>query len=444
MNGAKYKWYLLGLLMLIQSFSPVDRLALGLLTQDIKLDLKLTDTQLGALDGMAFALFYATMGIPIARWADRGHRGRIMAATTTVWAIAVPLCGLARNFVQLAFARLVAGVGEAGCDPAANSLISEYFGRDERVRAMTISALSSPMGSAIGYGMAGWIGQHYGWRVTFAALGVPGLVLALLAALTLREPRMSLAQPAGSRPGAQLLLPVGVWQTCLTLWKSITFRHLTVMYVVSLFFNYGIYTWLPTYFVRSYGMKDDELGVWFAVTNGVAGFVGTYLGGELAYRFARHNEPLQLKWMAAVSVVSTLMQGAVFLTHNRYLALGFMAASIVLGLTTSGPVWAILMTIVPQRMRATSTAILYLLGNLIGMGIGPMAAGALSDFFRPLFGEESLRYVLLVLTPGYLWAAWHTWAPHKTVLYDARMAEIELQGAREEEAAATQTRGSAS
>lgn len=431
MSDGRYKWYVLGLLVLIQSFSPLDRLALSLLTQDIKVDLSLTDTQLGALDGIAFAVFYATLGVPIARWADRGHRGRIMAITTALWSIAVPLCGAARNFLQLLLARLVAGVGEAGCDPTSNSLVAHYFARGELTRAMTISTLASSMGSVLGYGLSGWIGQYYGWRVTFVAIGLPGLLLAILAAVTIREPRKFLPRPVVSRAEPKLVTNAGFWRTCVALWKNVSFRHLTVMFVVSLFFTYGIYTWLPAFFSRSFGMTDKELGFWFAVTNGVGGLIGTYVGGELAHRFARNNEPLQLKWMAVANVVSTIMLEAVFISHQRNVALWWITASMVVGTTVNGPLYAILMTIVPEHMRATSTAILYLLGNLIGMGLGPLAAGALSDHFRPLFGEESLRYVLLALTPGYLWAAWHTWVPHKTVLQDARMAELEIMTVEE-------------
>lgn len=443
MRGSRYKWYLLGLLLLIEAFSAVDRLALGLLTQDIKIDLSLSDTELGALDGIALALFYATMGVPIGRWADRGHRGRIMAITTAVWSIAVPLAGVARNFVQLALTRVFAGMGEAGSDPIASSLIPDYFPRAERARAMTILVLYSPLGVIIGYGAAGWIAQHYGWRMTFAAIGLAGLPLAILAAFTVREPRKSLAPSGGGPAEGQLLHAVSFRQTCVTLWRNTSYRHLAFMTVVNYFFNFGIWAWLPTFFVRSYGMKDEELGAWLAVTNGVAGLLGTYLGGELAHRFARNNEPLQLKAMAAISVVSPILLLPVFFEHNRYVAFGFMTAFIVLGLIPTGPVWAIQLNVVPERMRATSVAICNLMANLIGMGTGPLVAGMLSDRLHPLFGDESLRYVLLILSPGYLWAAWHTWAPHKTVINDIKMAELDSLRAPELEFAASTSAQSA-
>jgi MFS family permease len=384
---------------------------------------------------MAFALFFATMGIPIARWADRGHRGRIMAVTTALWSVAVPLCGAARNFVQLVLARIVAASGQAGCSPTINSLLPDYFGRGERARAMTLSQLYNPLGVILGYGVAGWIGQHYGWRATFVFVGMFGLPLAILAALTVREPRRSLTPAADSGAGGELLHSVTLWKTCVALWKTVSFRHLAMSDVVSTFFTYGIYTWLPTYFVRSYGMKYDELGVWLAAGNGVGGIVSIYLGGELAQLFARKNEPLQLKAIAVLTVCSTIVLGAVFLTHNRNVALWLMVAFILLCLPSTGPQSAIELTIVPQRMRATSVAIVSMLASLIGSGVGPLLGGVLSDLLHPFFGEESLRYALLALTPGYLWCAWHIWAARKTVLQDARMAELELHGAPEQESA---------
>lgn len=438
-----YRWYLLCLLMLIQALSAVDRLALGLLTQDIKLDLSLTDTEIGALDGIAFALFFAILGIPIARWADRGHRGRIMAVTTALWSIAVTLCGAARSFVQLALSRVVAGVGEAGCDPIISSLLPDYFDRTERARAMTISGFYNPLATMLGYGLAGWIGQHYGWRLAFVVLGVPGLVLAILTAISVREPRSSFSSSVGTEGERREVHSLSLWRTCVALWKNASFRHLTFSDVLEEFFSYGIYAFLPAFFVRSFGMKDEELGFWFAVTNGVGGLVATYLGGELAHRFARNNEPLQLKASAILTALSTIALGGVFITHDRYIALGLLLTFIVLQMPSQGPMTAIQLTIVPHHMRAMSVAILSLVVSLMGASLGPLVGGALSDLLHPVFGEDSLRYALLILTPGYLWSAWHTWVPHRTVLHDARMAEIDSHGALAE-SAATQTRRSAS
>src|SRR5262245_16277442 len=195
MHRHAYKRYLLVLLTAIMVCNYVDRLALGLLLQDIKVDLELSDTQLGFLTGIAFAVFYAVMGIPIARWADRGNRVTIIWVTSALWSVAAALCGYAANFVQLLLARIAVGVGEAGCMPASQSLISDYFSRSERPRALSIFMLGIPISVVIGYFAAGWFNELYGWRATYIILGLPAVALALVTGLTLREPRLNKSVP---------------------------------------------------------------------------------------------------------------------------------------------------------------------------------------------------------------------------------------------------------
>src|SRR5688500_3715382 len=180
MTESRYKQYLLAVLLVVLASNYVDRLALGLLLQDIKVDLSLSDTQLGLLSGIAFALFYSVMGIPIARWADCGNRVTIITLTTALWSAAVALCGLAGSFGQLMLIRIGVAVGEAGCIPPAHSLIADYFTRAERPRAVSIYMLGASFAVVIGYFGAGWLNEFYGWRVTFMLLGLPGLVLAAL------------------------------------------------------------------------------------------------------------------------------------------------------------------------------------------------------------------------------------------------------------------------
>lgn len=424
MKAETYKGYLLGLLVFITAFNYVERLVLGLLAQSIKHDLSLTDSELGLLSGIAFALFYSTMGIPIARWVDRGNRVTILAVTTALWSVTVALCGAARSFVQLALIRVFVGVGEAGCLPTTNSLIPDYFSRAERPRAMGISALSGPLSQVIGFGVAGWLNQLYGWRATFVIVGLPGLVLALLATLTLREPRKFAASAAGLQGQGESSQALNWKQTCMALWDNVTFRHLAMAYVVIFFFNFGVFQWLPVFFIRSYGLQTGELGTWLALIVGVGGFAGNYLGGEWASRFAGDDEPLQLKATAAVVCGVTVLSLGIYLAHNQYVAFGVLGVYVLLGSTISGPLLAVKQTIVPERMRGISFAILLLFANLIGMGFGPLAGGVLSDLLHPLFGEESLRYALVALTPGYFWAVWHIWRASKTVLDDARRAEL--------------------
>ena len=417
MKYTAYQRWLLTALLCVLAFNYVDRLALGLVLQDIKLDLHLTDVELGFLSGIAFALFYSLMGIPLARWADRGNRVTIIAVTTVAWTIMVALCGAAVSFAQLLLVRVGVAIGEAGCIPPAHSLIADEFARAERPRAVSIYMLGGSFSGLIGYFVAGWLNQLYGWRWMFVILSLPGLVLAAMAWFTLREPRRDTLGASTITHTSPESAPAAkeVWTV---LWSNATFRHLLFAFSVTCFFGYGIAQWQPSFFVRTYGLETGELGMWLAVISGVGGIVGTYGGGEWAYRRAANNERLQLKVMAAVCCSFGIISSFIYLTNSRFLAfllLGLATAGIA---TVSGPVFATIQTLVPPRMRATAISVIYLFSNLIGMGLGPLLAGALSDALRPWAGEQSLRYALLALCPGYLWGAWHLWKASQSVVRD--------------------------
>jgi MFS transporter, Spinster family, sphingosine-1-phosphate transporter len=418
------KNYLLALLTVILAFNYVDRLALGVLLQDIKIDLDLTDTQLGFLTGIAFALFYATMGIPIARWADRGNRVTIISLTAALWSVAVALCGAAANFVQLMLIRVGVAVGEAGCYPPALSLISDHFTRAERPRAVARYMLGVPLALVIGYFVAGWLNEFYGWRVTFLIIGLPGVVLAALAAFTLKEPRRLKNKTGETSPRAAAPEP-SLKEVLVTLWGNVAFRNLLFCFSVWGFFGYGIMQWQPAFFVRSHHLATGELGTWLAMVGGVGGLLGTWLGGELASRYAANNERLQLLAIAAVYVSTVVVTAGAYLASHYYTAFVLLAITTITGAATNGPLFAATQTLVPPRMRAMSIAILYFFCNLVGMGLGPLAVGALSDALRPWLGEESLRYALLAMCPGYFWCAWHLWKASKTVARDLAAAQVE-------------------
>lgn len=424
----RYRSYLLTVLLVILACNYVDRYALGLLLQDIKLDLHLTDTQLGLLTGIAFALFYSVMGIPIARWADRGNRVTIITLSTALWSVAVALCGMAGNLVQLLLVRVAVAVGEAGCIPPAHSLIADYYSRAERARAVARYMLGAPLAVLIGYYVAGWLNEFYGWRVTFVVLGLPGLALSILAWSTLKEPRRLLAQrdssPAlladASHSATQEAPSAGFKEVCVTLWTNRAFRHLVLGLSITYFFGYGITQWKPAFFMRSFGLKTGELGTWLALITGLGGLFGTYLGGELASRFASQNERLQLKAAAIAYCCFGFLSAGTYLAPTQPIAFGLVACVTVGYTMVNGPLFATVQTLVPARMRAMSIAMVYLFANLIGMGLGPLAAGALSDVLHARFGEESLRYALLAMSPGYPWAGWHLWRASLTVNEDIR------------------------
>jgi MFS transporter, Spinster family, sphingosine-1-phosphate transporter len=410
-----YRNHLLFLLMVILAFNYVDRLALGVVLEDIKIELDLSDTQLGFLSGIAFALFYSVMGIPIARWADRGNRVLIIAVTVALWSAAVALSGMARSFVQLLLIRIGVAVGEAGCIPPAHSLIADYYPRAERPRAAAIYSMGAPLALVIGYFVTGWLNEFFGWRMTFMILGAPGLVLAVWAWLALVEPRRRGAESIPVQPPMR-----EVW---IRLWANKTFRYLLYCLSVSLFFTYGILQWLPAFFIRQYGLQTGVLGTWLAASYGLCGLIGNYWGGTLASRYAANNEPLQMRAMAVLYCCVGAFSTAIYLAPNYYLAFAALGVANI-GLTaTNGPILATIQTLVPPHMRATSIALVFLFANLIGMGLGPLAAGALSDALHADLGHESLRFALLLLSPGYLWCAWHVWRGSQTVASDINGVE---------------------
>jgi MFS transporter, Spinster family, sphingosine-1-phosphate transporter len=429
MQQTSYKRYLLALLTIILAFNYMDRVALGVVLENIKADLALSDTQLGVLSGIAFALFYSVMGIPIARWADRGNRLTIISLTAAVWSVAVSFCAMATSFVQLVLIRIGVGVGEAGCIPPAHSLIADYFTRAERPHAVALYSQGGSLAMVFGYFATGWLNELFGWRATFVMVGVPGIVLAALARSSLKEPRLMSASlghptsPAAARSGVAASEP-NLKDVCVALWANIAFRHLLISFSLWYFFGYGILQWQPTFFIRSHGLTTGEVGTWFAVTYGLAGGLGTYLGGEWASRYAARNERLQLNVCALTSACCAVLTAASLLVPNHHLAFGLLGLANLSGYMSQGPVLATIQTLVAPRMRATSIALIYLFANLIGMGLGPLGAGVLSDALRPWLSEESLRYALVLLCPGYVWAAWHVSRAGRTVARDLMRAHV--------------------
>jgi MFS family permease len=425
-GAGSYRKYLLAVLLLILTFEKIDIAAIGVLLQSIKASLALSDTQLGFLTGLAFTLFYSTMGIPLARWADRGNRVVILSLATGLHCIAVALCGVTRSYTQLLLVRVGVAVGEAGGIPPANSLIADHFLRAERARATAAYLLGYPLSSIAGYFLAGWINEFYGWRTTFVVLGAPGIFLAVTAWCSLRDPRApaqtdshaSSSRAFQSRAPVVSPRPPSLSAASKTLAFHRTFRHILAGYTLVTFFGIGIWLWAPTFFIRSFQMKTGEVGTWFAILWGVGGLLGTYLGGELASRYATDNEALQLKAMAVTFALFGVISAGIFLSHDRWLAFSLLGITAVANFAIYGPLFAIVQTLIDDRLRATAVATIYLFANLFGIGLGSIAVGTLSDSLRPLLGSDSLRYALLILCPGYAFAAWEFFRAASTVTAD--------------------------
>ena len=416
MDKYQYRHYLLVLLTVVGAFNYLDRQVLSLAMEPIKQEFQLSDGQLGILSGFAFALFYAVAGIPIARWADRGNRNIIVSLTTGLWSFMLVLCGVAGNFTQLLLARVGVAIGEAGCLPPTQSLIADHFDRAERPRAMAIYWLCGPLAVIIGFLAGGWLIESVGWHTTFILMGVPGILLALLVRFTLREPRLEHKSLAvDSPPPFKAVLTV--------LWRQRTFRSIVTAFCIAYFFGNGLVQWLPSFFIRSHGMDIGELGAWFALVWGLCGLIGTWLGGFLAVRYAAGKEALQMQACAYVFGLCGLLYMMVFLSPNQHQALICMAA---LGITTTvcnGAIFSAIQSLVNERIRSVALAIIFLLANLIGLGLGPMAVGLLSDVLVLKFGPESLRYALAIMSPGFVWVGFHYWKAADTIEDDIRSIE---------------------
>lgn len=424
-SAVSYRSYLLALLATILALNNIDGVALSLVLQNIKDALHLTDSELGLLTGIAFTLFYSTFGVQIGRWADRGNRVSIIAISTGLWSIMVMLVGSARAFGQLLLIRMGVAVGESGCMPPAYSLISDNFSRNERPRAIANYQLGGSLSLIIGNAMAGWLCHLYGWRTMFVLLGIPGLVVAPLAWWTLREPRISRASPAaGATSGMQR---PSLAQVARELWANKTFRRIVAMLCINYFFASGMMTWQPSFFIRSYGFDTEQLGFWLSAVYGVCGFAGTYLGGYLAARYAPGDEAAQLRVLAALNAVFGLISAATYASGNPYVALSLVGLSMFGVGLEAGPLFATVQTVIPERMRAVSISVVFLFANLVGTGLGPLVVGSLSDALHPFLGQESLRYALLAMCPGYLWGGWQLWRGAQTVRADVEAASQAME-----------------
>jgi MFS family permease len=396
---------MLALLAVVYAFHFVDRGIVTLLIEDIKTDLRLSDTQVGLLTGMAFALFYSTLGIPIARWADRGNRITIISLATALWSAMVVCCGLAGTYLQLLLARVGAAVGEAGCVPPSQSLIADYYERKERARAMSLYILGGQASMILTSAAAGWLNQLYGWRVAFLVLGAPGLLLALLVRLCLHEPRLSVS--AARLEHRVPVEPAGYLAVLKVLWRQRAYRHLTAALTIITLFGFGIGQWTPPLLIRAYGIDTAELGLWYGLIWGVGGMLGTYAGGHLVSRYIADDERLQLKVMAASLAAFIPLYLGIYLVHSISVVFALMSVGALLLTGMYGPLFALIQQVVGPNMRAMAIAVVLLLSNLIGMGLGPVAVGAMSDYLAPRLADESLRIALVIWTPGYLWGVFH-------------------------------------
>jgi MFS family permease len=414
-----YRRYALAVVTAVYMLNLVDRGLMMLLLQPIKNDLQLSDTQLGFLTGIAFGLFYATLGIPLARWADSGNRVTITSLAIGLWGMTVMVCLLVTNYTQLVFARIAAAVGESGCKPPTYSLVGDYFPEPaSRTRAMAFYMAGNPLSTLLSFLAGGWLSENYGWRMAFFLMGIPGVLLAILVKLTIVEPRTrrnTSSAPSRALPPIELVLR--------TLWRQRSWRHLTLALVLLFAVSYGLSPWYAAYMMRTYGMGSAELGVWFGAIFSLGGIAGALLGGYVASRWFAGNERGQMQ-VSALAVAAIVPFFVGFLTlPDKHQALLSLAPLMIVFNIFLGPTYAVMQRLVPDEMRATMMAVVMLLANLIGMGIGPQVVGILSDLLAPFSRGNSLRHAMLAMSFIALWAGYHFWCVGRTVERDLDDAE---------------------
>lgn len=394
------QWSLLAVLFLVSTSNYVDRNIISVLLEPIKAEFGVSDTLLGLLTGISFALFYATLGIPVARWADRGNRKTIITLSLTIWSLMTALCGLAQSFWQLALARVGVGAGEAGALPPAQSLIADYFGPTRCGRALAIFMSSSMCGYLLGFVAGAHIATSYGWRAAFLIVGLPGLALAVLVHFVLHEPR-TLPQFRPT-PGSQE--PIGA--TFRALLAKRAFVYLLIAMVIYFLIAYGAIVFLPSYMVRVLKVPLAEVGTAYGAVSAVASIIGSLLGGFMIDRLSKRNLAW-LGWMPAAGLALCWpLYEAMLLAPTFTMALIF-AGLAGLALNAAVPaMFTCLHAICGSARRAMSVAVVFFFANLIGLGLGPIIAGALSDAFSAIHGPVGIRYALLIVMTLLLPCAW--------------------------------------
>ena len=383
-----YRAYVLLILTGVYTFNFIDRQILVILQESIKSELGLTDTQLGLMTGLTFALFYVTLGIPIARFADRSNRRNIVALSLAIWSAMTAISGLAANYTQLLLARIGVGVGEAGGSPPSHSMISDYFPPERRATALSIYSVGIYIGILFGYSLGGWLDQNYGWRIALMVLGIPGLLYAMIVLFTVKEPPKGHSDPESVYKNKE----ASFGEVIRLLFSKKTFIFLALGCGIHTFANYGVGNFFAPFLARVHGMEVASIGAALGVTSGVGGMIGTFLGGFLADRFGTKD----IRWYLWVAVIAEILNYipayfAFFSNDTQFVLFNYFFTALLTAIYL-GPCIAVTHNLVNAKMRALSSAILFLVLNLIGLGLGPLGIGAISDYLAPTYGAESLRY----------------------------------------------------
>ena len=406
-----YAYYVLAVLFVVTVFNFIDRQILAILLQPIKEDLKVSDTAMGFLTGFAFAAFHTFAGLPLARLADRWVRRSLIAISLATWSLMTAASGLARNFTDLAIARIGVGIGEAGGSPPSQSLLMDYFPPEKRATALSVFACGVYIGVGLGFWLGGWINDAFGWRAAFFVVGLPGVVMALVVRFTVRE------LPRGlSERQVVSIQQYSIRETWRFFASLTTGKRVSLAAALQAFAGYGIATWLPAFFIRVHHMTPGELGQWMSWIFAIGGALGTFAGGWIADRWVR-REPRARAYISMIGVLLSIpFYVATLLLANQQLALLCTLPAITFASLWLGPSLAIIQDLVPPTMRATAAAVYLFIVTIIGLGAGPQIVGILNDWIGT---PDAVRYSLLAsVVVMSLSAGFFYWRAGKSLVRD--------------------------
>ena len=401
-QNRQQRGYTLFLLLLVFIASHVDRQIVAILQEPIRIAFDLTDTQLGVLTGFAFALFYATLGMPMAMWADRRNRRNLIAFSISLWSAMTVACAAAGQYWQLLAARIGVAVGEAGSNPPSHSIIADLYEPAERATAMAIFGLGVNFGIMFGFLIGGWVNDWVGWRWAFVIAGAPGLLIALAVRFTMKEP------PRGLSDGLTYeVQPPPFFLVVRTMWRDNRIRQLLLSNALISMAGYAAIAWAPVYFQRIHGFSTSESGTFLALGIGLGGGLGTFLGGALADKLSKISEGWRA-WIVSFSILAYLPAGYLcYQSIDPFWAIFWFTGPAALGGVYIGVNFAILQSLAPVEMRAVMASINLFVLNIIGLGLGAFSVGMISDLMSPTTGVDSLRYGLMFTLLLMLWGGIH-------------------------------------
>jgi predicted MFS family arabinose efflux permease len=383
----------LSVLFLVGASNYVDRNIVSVLLEQIKAEFRVSDTMLGLMSGLSFALLYATVGIPVARWADRRNRVLVITLSLSIWSVMTACCGLSNTFWQLAAARFGVGAGEAGAIPPAQSLLADYYPPTQRARAIGIFMMSSSVGYVIGLVLGGFVAQTFGWRLAFLFVGLGGIALTPLTGLLLEEPRLEPRFAIHSRHGESMLGALAA------LIAKPAYRNILAAIVVYFIMAYGALVFVVSLMMRTYGLSVSQAGATFGAISAIGAVVGSVGGGALADRLATRD----LAWSARVAALGMIMSTPFYELAFSAQGVSRMAPVLLLAttlLTAAVPaMFSSLHVVCGTERRALSVAVVFFFSNLIGLGLGPLITGMLSDRLAAVLGAaDGLRYSMMLVT----------------------------------------------